>query len=126
MAIHNYLDKTGLSQLWEKAKAAFADKITTQTELDKKFELPSGGSNGQILAKASSGVRWSDVPEPDIPQASETAYGTVKFVSDSDFDAYMGITTAQSLAAKVSSLNTRVGVVESKIAINDATQESGA
>lgn len=58
MAIHNYLDKTGLSQLWEKAKAAFADKTTTQTELDKKFELPSGGNNGQVLSKTDSGTAW--------------------------------------------------------------------
>ena len=57
MAIQ-YFDKIGLAQLWNKARAAFADKTTTQTELDKKFELPSGGNNGQVLSKTDSGTAW--------------------------------------------------------------------
>ena len=47
MAIHNYLDKTGLSQLWSKAKAAFLSK-------------PSGGTTGQVLTKTDDGEEWQD------------------------------------------------------------------
>lgn len=57
MAIQ-YFDKIGLAKLWNKARAAFADKTTTQTELDKKFELPSGGNTGQVLSKTDSGTAW--------------------------------------------------------------------
>lgn len=61
MATYKYLDNAGLSQLWSKAKTAFADKSTTETELAKKFELPEGGTDGQILTKTSSGTEWTSL-----------------------------------------------------------------
>lgn len=57
MAIHNYLDKTGLSQLWEKAKAAF-------------LKNPSGGTEGQVLTKTDTGVKWADpLSNSDVPSS---------------------------------------------------------
>lgn len=61
MADIKHLDKEGLSQVWTKAKAAFSDKVETQNALNKKFELPSGGTVGQVLTKTESGTQWSDV-----------------------------------------------------------------
>ena len=60
MATYKHLDEEGLSQVWSKATNKFADKETTETELNKKFELPSGGTEGQVLTKTSSGVSWSN------------------------------------------------------------------
>lgn len=81
MATYNYLNKTGLTKLWTKAKAAFADKESTNTELAKKFELPSGGTTGQILTKTDDGTNWSDPSSGDLEVAT-----------DSEFNEYMGIT----------------------------------
>ena len=61
MADIKHLDKEGLSKVWGKAKAAFSDKVETQNALNKKFELPSGGTVGQVLTKTESGTQWSDV-----------------------------------------------------------------
>lgn len=70
MATYDYLNKTGLTKLWAKAKAAFADKESTNTELAKKFELPSGGTTGQILTKTDTGVKWADpLSNSDIPSS---------------------------------------------------------
>lgn len=60
MPTHKHLDEEGLSQVWSKAKNKFADKETTEAELIKKFELPSGGTEGQVLTKTSSGASWSN------------------------------------------------------------------
>lgn len=81
MATYNYLNKTGLTKLWTKAKAAFADKESTNTELAKKFELPSGGTTGQILTKTDDGTSWSNPSSGDLEVAT-----------DSEFNQYMGIT----------------------------------
>lgn len=81
MATYNYLNKTGLTKLWTKAKAAFADKESTNTELAKKFELPSGGTTGQILTKTDNGTNWSDPSSGDLEVAT-----------DDEFNQYMGIT----------------------------------
>lgn len=70
MATHEYLNKTGLSQLWNKAKAAFADKTNTENELSKKFELPSGGEEGQFLMKTSGGTGWG-VPSTSSEDSNE-------------------------------------------------------
>lgn len=55
-----YLNKNGLTRVWNKAKNKFADAATTTAELNKKFVLPSGGSVGQVLTKTSSGTAWQD------------------------------------------------------------------
>ena len=81
MATYNYLNKTGLTKLWTKAKAAFADKESTNTELAKKFELPSGGTTGQILTKTDDGTSWSNPSSGDLEVAT-----------DSEFNNFMGIT----------------------------------
>lgn len=73
MATYNYLNKVGLSHLWEKAKAKFADKSTTEIELNKKFELPSGGSENDVLTKTASGTSWKSVSSSDN---STDGYGT--------------------------------------------------
>lgn len=81
MATHDYLNKAGLSHLWEKAKAKFADKSTTETELNKKFELPSGGSSGNFLAKTDSGTEWKNVElsgsDPSQGYAEDYISGTI-------------------------------------------------
>lgn len=81
MATYNYLSKTGLTKLWTKAKAAFADKESTNTELANKFELPSGGTTGQILTKTDNGTNWSDPSSGDLEVAT-----------NDEFNQFMGIT----------------------------------
>lgn len=56
-------------------------------------ESPPGGTVGQALIKTEDGVAWGDVVVdiPETPIASDTVYGTVKFISDEDFDEYMGL-----------------------------------
>lgn len=74
MATYNYLNKTGLTKLWTKAKAAFADKESTNTELAKKFELPSGGTTGQILTKTDDGTSWSNPSSGDLEVAQDAEF----------------------------------------------------
>ena len=74
MATYNYLNKTGLTKLWTKAKAAFADKESTNTELVKKFELPSGGTTGQILTKTDDGTSWSNPSSGDLEVATDSEF----------------------------------------------------
>ena len=74
MATYNYLNKTGLTKLWTKAKAAFADKESTNTELAKKFELPSGGTTGQILTKTDNGTSWSNPSSGDLEVATDSEF----------------------------------------------------
>lgn len=80
MATYDYLNKTGLTKLWAKAKAAFADKESTNTELAKKFELPSGGTTGQILTKTDSGTSWED-----------PSSGSFEVAEDAEFVEYVGL-----------------------------------
>lgn len=88
MATYDYLNKVGLSRLWEKAKAKFADKSTTETELNKKFELPSGGNSGNFLAKTDSGTEWKNVElsgsDPSQGYAEDYISGTIDASRDSD------------------------------------------
>lgn len=114
MAILNYMDRVGLQALWNK----ITDKLSS------KLDAPANGENGQVLTKTDAGIEWGNVPEPDVPKATETVYGIVKFASDSDFDDYMGIST-QSLSEKISSFSRRLGVMESKISVDNSIQESG-
>lgn len=98
-----FLNKIGLAHLWHKIA-------------DKFIKKPSGGTSGQALLKTSAGVEWGNVdafPEggtpgqilgmtdfgvdwidssldiSNLPKASSTQYGVVKFASDEDFDEYM-------------------------------------
>ena len=81
-------------------------------------KLPDGGTEGQVLTKTADGEEWQDASTiPSVipvsqggtgvttedalvqkifnsastPKASATQYGVVKFASDADFKAYMGI-----------------------------------
>lgn len=81
-------------------------------------KLPDGGTEGQVLTKTADGEEWQDASKiPSVipvsqggtgvtsedalvqkifnsastPKASATQYGVVKFASDADFKAYMGI-----------------------------------
>lgn len=81
-------------------------------------KLPDGGTEGQVLTKTADGEEWQDASTiPSVipvsqggtgvttedalvqkifnsastPKASATKYGVVKFASDADFKAYMGI-----------------------------------
>ena len=81
-------------------------------------KLPDGGTEGQVLTKTADGEEWQDasgIPSvipvsqggtgvtsedalvqkifnsASTPKASATQYGVVKFASDADFKAYMGI-----------------------------------
>lgn len=102
-----FLNKTGLARLWQKINDKFfkipyggeSGQVLSKTDtgyswvdqLEGNFiEEPSGGVVGQALIKTESGVGWGDV-ETDIPEASDTVQGTVQFVSDKDFDEYMGL-----------------------------------
>ena len=90
-----------------------------KTKLDGLVGLPEGGTTGQVLTKTADGEAWQDagssidLPLPisqggtgvttedalvqlvfnsaSTPQASDIQYGVVKFASDEDFKAYMGI-----------------------------------
>lgn len=76
-----FLNKEGVARLWAKIG-------------DKFFRVPSGGASGQALVKKENGtIGWGDVAAdiPEIPNASETQYGLVKFISDEEFKSYMGI-----------------------------------
>ena len=128
-----FLNKTGVARLWQKIKDKFV-KIptggTTGQALIKTeggivwgdvsngdyIETPEGGSPGDALLKTESGVEWGEIVQ-DIPIASETQYGTVKFASDSDFDAYMGIESSNSISTQVASLEARMDVAEARMNI---------
>lgn len=93
---YDYLNKQGVAKLWDKSKEKFADKVSTTSELNKKFELPSGGSTGQILTKTDSGTSWED-----------PSSGSLEVAEDSEFIEYMGleinpITTSWSLLKDIS------------------------
>ena len=72
-----FLDKTGVSRLWQKIK--------------DKFIRPTGeGSSGQFLTYNAPGVYyWSSVDIPETPQASDTQYGIVRFATDAEFNSFM-------------------------------------
>ena len=70
----SYLDKTGLNEVWEKAKDSFADKVNVENELSKKIELPSGGSEGDYLIKTSTGVGWGNGSSNDPSSGYMEAY----------------------------------------------------
>lgn len=78
MPTYKHLDEEGLSQVWSKAKNKFADKETTEIELNKKFELPSGGTEGQVLTKTSSGASWSN-NDADIDLSNKVDNQTIEY-----------------------------------------------
>lgn len=57
----NYLNSAGLSKLWNKAKAAFANKTTVEQQLSKKLDIPAGGNVGEVLTKTERGSEWAPV-----------------------------------------------------------------
>ena len=83
----SYLDKTGLSDVWNKAKSLFANKSDVETELNKKFELPSGGAENDVLTKTASGIVWKSVSASadDSSKGYGTSYidGTIDSTRDS-------------------------------------------
>lgn len=76
----DYLNKTGLNRVWEKSKNAFADKASTEIELNKKFVLPENGTVGQVLTKSSDGAVWDDISS-----------GNLEVATDSEFIDYTGL-----------------------------------
>lgn len=74
-----FLDKIGVAQLWQKIK-------------DKFVKVPVGGETGQVLTNLGAGsFGWTTLTASniDIPQASETEYGTVRFATQEEFDSFM-------------------------------------
>lgn len=80
--MYKYLDSSGLSTLWNKAKAAFANKAEIETELNKKFELPSGGAENDVLTKTASGIVWKSASAS--ADDSSKGYGTSYIDGDID------------------------------------------
>lgn len=78
----SYLDKTGLSNVWNKAKSLFANKSDVETELNKKFELPSGGAENDVLTKTASGIVWKSASTS--ADDSSKGYGTSYIDGDID------------------------------------------
>ena len=111
MADIKHLDKEGLSQVWTKAKAAFADKKETEKTLNDKLSSPSGGSSGQFIQKTEDGVQWGDGLTKEYIEAM--------FVTDEEFDEYMGTANTQSLKSQISRLNSRMQIAEARLNIEE-------
>lgn len=82
-AVRSAIEAKGVSVPEGTTLDGYAEKVA---EIQTGTPLPDGGAAGQFLRKTSDGIEWADVQ-----QASETDYGTVRFVSDAEFDAYMGV-----------------------------------
>ena len=104
----SYLDKTGLNEVWEKAKDSFADKVNVENELSKKIELPSGGSEGDYLIKTSSGVGWgSGSSSSDPSEGYMGAYISGKLSSyRSDYRTYATYTSDMNYGISMSTQGT--------------------
>lgn len=72
-----FLNKTGVARLWNKIG-------------DKFCKVPSGGETGQALVKTNTGIGWGDI-NTDIPEASDTTYGIVRFATQEEFDSFMNL-----------------------------------
>lgn len=102
LTVVRFLDKTGVARLWAKIGDKFfkipyggeVGQILVKTDngisWGDSFSLPDGGSTGQALVKTDSGYGWGDV-ETDIPEASETEYGIVKYATLDEFYEYIGL-----------------------------------
>lgn len=100
-----FLGKSGLAQLWQKIADKFLKKPTGGEEGQALVKtstgvawgdvdaFPDGGTTGQVLGKTETGVAWIDanLDVSNLPHATDTQYGVVKFSSDEDFDEYMRI-----------------------------------
>lgn len=104
-----FLSKDGLARLWTKIKDKFmkipvggtTGQVLCKTDTGFGWKdisegnfivSPEGGTAGQALFKTDTGYEWADIPEPEeVPQASSTQYGTVRFASEAEFNSYMGI-----------------------------------
>lgn len=73
--VENFLkgitDKDTLSVLLLGLESSIKTELTT--EINKKIDLPTGGTTGQLLTKTEDGVAWSSVtlPEVDTPYTDE-------------------------------------------------------
>lgn len=97
-----FLDKTGVARLWAKIQDKFfkipsggeAGQFLSKTETGYSWEdvssFPDGGNIGQALIKTEDGVSWGDVAT-DIPQASDTVYGIVRFATDEEFNSFLNM-----------------------------------
>lgn len=74
----SYLDKNGLTILWNKAKNIFANK----SDLNGKIDIPSGGNENDVLTKTSSGIVWKSVSAS--ADDSSKGYGTSYIDGDID------------------------------------------
>lgn len=109
-----YVDATGSAS----GLMSASDKTKLDGIESGANKLPDGGTEGQVLTKTADGEEWQDASKiPSVipvsqggtgvttedalvqkvfnsastPKASATQYGVVKFASDADFKAYMGI-----------------------------------
>ena len=115
------LDSKSVTSITDDASTGSADALATAKAVKDYADsvgVPSGGTAGQVLTKTASGSEWQDAQTIDTPvpisqggtgvtsedalvqlvfnststpKASATQYGVVKFASDEDFKAYMGI-----------------------------------
>lgn len=67
MAVHSYLNKNGLANLWTKIKAKFLEK-------------PSGGTTGQVITKTDNGIEWKD-PSSGIEISEDGSIGDFQFLA---------------------------------------------
>lgn len=92
---------------FETMTSDFADMLGTKADKDAlstKLDAPSGGSTGQVLQKTESGTQWANMQT--YSEATTSSAGlmsaadktkldgiaaNIKFASDDDFKAYMGI-----------------------------------
>ena len=101
-----FLNKQGVARFWQKIKDKFVKTpsggevgqalVKTETgvawgTVESGSTFPEGGTPGQALIKTEDGVAWGNIVT-EVDPATDTTYGTVKFVSDEDFDRYFGIT----------------------------------
>lgn len=78
--------------------------------------FPSGGVDGQVLTLDSNTPEWLD-----IPSATTSKAGIVMLVSDEEFDAYMGTSTASYASAEyVGTLANRTKTLESRVELIEA------
>lgn len=92
---------------FETMTSDFADMLGTKADKDAlstKLDAPSGGSTGQVLQKTESGTQWANMQTYSNATTSSAGLmsaadktkldgiaSNIKFASDADFKAYMGI-----------------------------------
>lgn len=79
---YDYLNKNGLARFWNNVKNKFADKNETIVELNKKFEIPSGGNTGDVLFKNDSGYGWKAIESESDTRSVPEDYAKLYFKVD--------------------------------------------